>query len=617
MNEHPSMDQLLLDRLNEAIENNLDNEQFGVEDLAKESGLSRSQLHRKLNSLTGQSASQMIREFRLKKAMELLQDNTATVAEISYLVGFGSPTYFNTCFNDYFGYSPGEVKLRKTTPRILRQSISKRSILISLSALILLVLVFYTARFVIAPATRDLGPMINDRSIAVLPFVNVSDDPEHEALCDGLTVDMIHHLGGIRSFTKVISRSSVMSLKNSNKKMPEIATELKVNLILECSFQQIGDSIKIIAALIDAVNDNQLWSDSFERHVRDILEIQSDIATQIAARLKAEITDEEKARLNKKPTESLEAYILLKKGLYKFWDRPMDLQGAIDLFKKAIEKDPELAEGYAALADAYLTADISFLGDKSIPVENPLSLVQKALDLDPELAEGYRIFGDILCGKEWNFSKAEAAYKTAVELDPQNSWSKWHYASFLVQMGRAAEGLPYQEKAVELDPTDPGLLIELSKFYFYAGNKEKAAEMMDEYESLFRSENLGGWLGLTYFYLNKLEKAIEYLENDKENILHSSFLAIAYTKNGQDQKAQPLLDRLKLISEENVGTSPEYSVGLYYSGTGQKEKALDWLERAYNSHDTELYWLKTEPMFKTLHGDPRYEKLLRKIGFPE
>ena len=139
---------------------------------------------------------------------------------------------------------------------------------------------------------------------------------------------------------------------------------------------------------------------------------------------------------------------------------------------------------------------------------------------------------------------------------------------------------------------------------------------MEEFESFFQNEGVGG-LGLNYLYLNKLEKAIENLEKRKDIPLISSYLAIAYTKNGQIQKAQPLVDRLKLISEENAATSPEYSLGLYYSGIGQKEEALDWLERAYDSHDSELSWLKTEPMFKILHGDPRYEELLRKIGFPE
>ena len=457
-----------------------------------------------------------------------------------------------------------------------------------------------------------------ENSIAVLPFVNLSGDPEQEALCDGLTEEIIHHLSRIKSFTKVISRSSVMSLKNSDKTLPEKAVLLKVNTVLEGSFQKSGDQIKITAQLIDAVNDNQLWSEIYERPFGEIFEIESDIAKNIATKFQAEITDEEEIRLNKKPTESSEAYILLKKGHYKIrYGISKDWQGAIDLFKKAIELDPGMAEGYSALARTYLAADIFFLGDKSIPVEDPLPFVQEALRLDPDLVAGYLVLGRIKDSKEWNFPEAEAAYKKALELDPQNAGSNYNYGYFLVKMGRAAEALPYQEKALKLDPISPLFLSTLAKFYIYAGNKEKAIDILEEYESLFPDENRKGTNGQNYFYLNMLGKAIENLEKRKDIPLFSSYLAIAYTKNGQIQKAQPLVDHLKLISEKKAATSPEYSLGLYYSGIGQKEDALYWLERAYKSHDSELYWLKTEPMFKTLHGDPRYEKLLRKIGFPE
>jgi TolB-like protein len=458
---------------------------------------------------------------------------------------------------------------------------------------------------------------INDRSIAVLPFVNLSSDPEQEALCDGLTEEIILHLNRIKSFTKVISRSSVMSLKNSDKTLPEKAELLKVRTVLESSFQQSGNQIKIITRLIDAVNDNQLWFEIYERPFGEIFEIQSDIAKNIAAKFQAEITDEEEIRLDKKPTESSEAYILLKKGYYKMrFDISPDFQGAIDLFKKAIEIDPGLADAYVALAKVYLEADRSFRGDKSIPVEDPLPLVQEALRLDPELAVGYIMLGEIKANKEWDFPEAEAAKKKAVELDPQNAAANLDYGYLLAHMGRASEALPYAVKAVELDPTWPYALSSLAKFYFFAGNKEKATEVMEEYESFFQNV-IGGGIGRNYLYLNMLEKAIENLEKVKENQILSGFLAIAYTKNGQNQKAQPLVDRLKLISQKKAATSPEYTVGLYYSGTGQKEEALYWLERSYNSHDSELYWLKIEPMFKTLHGDPRYEELLRKIGFPE
>ena len=538
-----------------------------------------------------------------------------------FILSIGFP--LNLVFAWIYDITPDGIKKTENIDQksILKSSRLNKVIIVSLSIIIILLLfnpfqntTSHNAENVEGIKTAEpIAPLV--KSIAVLPFVNMSGDPEQEALCDGLTEEIIHHLTRIKSFTKVISRSSVMSLKNSDKTLPEKAALLKVNTVLEGSFRQSGDQIKITAQLIDAVNDNHLWSEIYERPFGDIFEIQSDIAKNIAAKFYANITEEEAIRLDKKPTESSEAYILLKKGIYKFGTA--DFQGGIDFIKKAIETDPGLAEAYKALAWAYLSADLYFIGDKSIPVEDPLPLVQKALRLDPELAEGYMVLGRIKHWKEWNFPEAEAAYKKAVELDSQNSIPIFDYAEFLLQMGRASEALPYIEKIVELSPTSRGLLNQLAKFYFYAGNKEKAIDIMEENESLFQNENRDGATGLNYLYLNSLEKAIEDLEKVKETPLYSGFLAIAYSKNGQDQKAQPLVDRLKRISEKKAATSPEYSVGLYYSGIGQKEEALYWLERAYKSHDTELYWLKTEPMFKTLHGDPRYEELLRKIGFPK
>ncbi len=536
-----------------------------------------------------------------------------------FLIAIGLPIWI--IFSWVYEITPEGLKKTVTVSKdqSITEATNKRLNIIIIITLIIAIVVAFVNKPMPNTSSQTYPPTAVEaeisKSIAVLPFINMSGDPEQEALCDGLTEEIIHHLGRIKSFTKVISRSSVMSLKNSVKTLPEKAALLKVNTVLEGSFQQSGDRIKITVQLNDAVNDNQLWSEIYERPFGDIFEIQSDIAKNIAARFKAEITDEEEIRLNKKPTESSEAYILLKKGYYKIRTTSPDYRGAIDFFKKALEIDPGLAEAYAALAITYLAADLYFTGDKSIPVEDPLTLVQKALRLDPELAQGYRVLGRIKHYK-WDFPEAEAAYKKALELDPQNSLSNWSYAGFLVQKGRAAESLPYIEKAVEQDPTAPGNLSTLARFYIYAGNKEKTTEIMEEFESLFPNEN-PGLIGINYLYLNMLKKAIENLEKVKENPLWSAFLAIAYTKNGQNQKAQPLVDRLKLISEKKAATSPEYSVGLYYSGTGQKEEALYWLERAYNSRDSELFYLKTEPMFKTLHGDPRYEELLRKIGFPK
>ncbi|MCK5442225.1 MAG: tetratricopeptide repeat protein, partial [Maribacter sp.] len=421
-----------------------------------------------------------------------------------FLIAIGLPIWI--IFSWVYEITPEGLKktVKVSKDRSIAQATNKRlNIIIIITLIIAIVVAFVNKPMPNISSQTNLPTAVEagiGRSIAVLPFINMSNDPEQEALCDGLTEEIIHHLSRIKSFTKVISRSSVMSLKNSDKTLPEKAALLKVRTVLEGSFQQSGDRIKITAQLIDAANDNNLWSEIYERPFGDIFEIQAEIAKNIAAKFQAEITDEEEARLDKKPTESSEAYILLKKGLYKSWGNQPDLRGAIDLYKKAIETDPGLAEAYTALAEAYLVADIWYRGDKSIPVEDPLPLVQEALRLDPELADGYVMLAQIKHWKEWNFPEAETAYKKALELDPRNTSSNYIYAEFLIQMGRASEALPYIEKVVELAPTTNSYLSELAKFYFYAGNKEKAADIMEEYESLFQNE-LPGQKGLNYLYL--------------------------------------------------------------------------------------------------------------------
>ena len=480
--------------------------------------------------------------------------------------------------------------------------------------LLVIVAMYVYPRFLANTGVSD-EIIVDDKSIAVLPFKNMSGDPEQEALCDGLTEEIIHHLTLIKSFDKVISRSSAMSFKNSDKTLPEIAGLLKVNIVLEGSFRQSGDQIKISAQLIDAINDNNLWSEIYERPFGDIFDIQSEIAKNIAAKFKAEITLEEEIRLDKKPTESSEAYILLKKGWYKLGPGD-DNKGAIDLMKKALEIDPGYAEAYARLAYLFLFFDVSFQGDKSISLEDPMPLVQKALDLDPELGHAYMTLGAIHFWKEWDFLKAEKAYKRAVELDPKNSFSYILYSGFLIKMGRAVEAIPYRERAFALDPTSTNALASLAEAYFFSANYENATETLMEFESLFPNQYSGS-VGQTHLYLGNLEKAIKILESRLERSViprYISCLAIAYAKNGQDQKALDLVDQLKQMSREKAAGSPEYFTALFYSGTGQKEEALLWLEKAYDSHDTELTWLKVDPMFKPIHDDPRYQELLRNGG---
>ncbi len=241
MNEEASMDQLFLEKVHEAIENNFSKENFGVDELAHEIGISRSQLHRRLKLLTGQSASQMIREFRLKKAFELLQHKAGTASDISYKVGFGSPSYFNTCFNEYFGYPPGKVKRIRSSGSTKKYSISRKFIFISLATLMVV-----ASAFIIYLETR-----INDKSIAVLPFKSLSDDPEKQYLADGVMDAILLHLSKIEDL-RVIDRTSVEQYREPDRKANTICKELDVAYLLEGSFQKYGDQARLIVQLIQA-----------------------------------------------------------------------------------------------------------------------------------------------------------------------------------------------------------------------------------------------------------------------------------------------------------------------------------------------------------------------------
>jgi len=248
-----------------------------------------------------------------------------------------------------------------------------------------------------------------------------------------------------------------------------------------------------------------------------------------------------------------------------------------------------------------------------------LPLVQKALTLNPELGWAYTALGAIKFWKEWNFVEAEKAYKKGVKLDPKHGQCNNRYAEFLIKIGRATEAIPYRKKLVELDPISPGRMRDLAEAYFFSGKNGEALAILDELESLFPDQG-SGEAGQIHLYLDSLEKAIVYLENAVEDKPIARFLgclAIAYAKHGQDQKAQEVLERLIHIGQSKAGGSPDYFTALYYSGTMQNEKAIEWLEKAYDSHDTELTWLKADPMFKSLHDDPGYQELLRRVGFPE
>ena len=281
MKNGASIDQLFLEEVHEVIENNLSQVDFGVDELAHKIGISRSQLHRRLKIITGKSASKMIKEIRLNKAFEMMQSSGSTAADISFRVGFSSPSYFNTCFHEYFGYPPGKVRHNKSPESRKKHAISRKYLIILLAAIIVAVstLILY------------LDTRIANNSIAVLPFTYLGDDPEMQYLADGVMNAIVLHLSKIEGL-KVMDRTSVERYRETDKSAVHIGQELNVAYLLEGSFQKYGDQVRLIVQLIRPGKEGHIWAQEYDRYWKDIFSVQSEVAQTIAREIRVVIKPE-------------------------------------------------------------------------------------------------------------------------------------------------------------------------------------------------------------------------------------------------------------------------------------------------------------------------------------
>jgi TolB-like protein/AraC-like DNA-binding protein len=388
MADAPIVENDFLIQLTSIVEKNIANEQFGVSELADEMNMSRSNLLRKVKKLTNLSVSQLINQVRLKRAMELLKKSSYNVSEVSLQVGFGSTSYFIKCFREFYGYPPGEVGKREeaglSTEPVASGNIAgnqKRRLLIlggSVVGVLLIALVAY-----IAWPTSTSKAL--EKSIAVLPFKNESNDSSNVYLINGLMESTLSNLQKIKDL-RVISRTSVERYRNTSRSMPELAKELNVTYFVEGSGQKIGDHILLNIQLIDGSNDRHLWAKQYRREAKDIFALQQEIAKNIADEIEVIITPEEKKRIEKNPTENLVAYDLFLKGKELFYQsKPESLRASIPYFLQAIEHDNKFALAYANAVMVYYYLDV-FQIDKKYQREVN-NFADKAMLYDSKLAE--------------------------------------------------------------------------------------------------------------------------------------------------------------------------------------------------------------------------------------
>ncbi|CAM4231787.1 helix-turn-helix domain-containing protein [Gillisia limnaea] len=639
MDNQLSMDEKFLKKLVDILETNLENEQFGVGQLATAMGLSRSQLHRKLNAINGKSTSRFIREFRLEKAMEMLKNNVATASEIAYKVGFSSPSYFNTSFNQYYGYPPGEVKFRNplndedseeiqtsndNTATLTSKSrlFNKRTYVIATLA-ILLIASFsyynYTNSETTIITENEEPVALSENSIAVLPFKNMSGSPENEAFCDGMTTAIISRLSKIKGINKVISLTSMMNYKDNKKSMQEIAKELKVRYILESGFQKSGNDIKINLQLIDGKSDKLFWSQEYKGTYDSIFKVQALVAEMVAKKLDANITEEEQTDIQQAMTKNMEAYDNYLQGVYVSSNySAKNYIASRKYFERAIALDSSFAEAYVRLGYTYSMLGTWF-GNLSKMKADSLAapFFKKALQLDPNNLELlYRRAEKELFN--WNFKVADSMLNEYTRHMGENFLSDFLY----LMLGRYDEVIESINNQIKEDPNALYNKIETVYAYYFKGDIETSLHLMNK--GLMLNPNFEftyDHFGNIYIDMKNYEKAKDVLEtglqiSDKRHASMLIHLAIAYHYLGNEKKSLEYLN--EVIDRANKG-EPEIIVFVahYYARLGKNDEAFKWLDKAYKKHEVDLIWLKADPNLLMLKNDPRYKVLCNKIGFPD
>jgi TolB-like protein/class 3 adenylate cyclase len=456
-------------------------------------------------------------------------------------------------------------------------------------------------------------------SIAVLPFDNLSGDPDQEMMCDGLTEEIIHYLSTIKVFDKVISRSSVMTFKNSEKTIPEIANLLNVNFILEGSYRQSGDRLRITAQLIDATSDSHLWTEIYERPVGDIFDIQSDIAKKIANNLKVEISSGENAQITRKPTENFEAYNLYLRGRF-FWHRRMeeDLNKSIHYFNQSLELDSTYALAYAGLADSYFIMAWWGWYPKNEGFNKGKELALKALSINNDISEAHATLGGIAAWHEWNWEEAEKEIKTAITLNPNNATAFQYYSELLDILGKDNEARDQINIALKLNPNSY-TMNDLSAMYYYHNTEYQKAneESKKALEINIYSRTMLRILK-SYVKVGFNQEAVEHVKNIvsiDDSINNNDLLDGIYQKSGMTGIITWFINWMLLNEQEgnyNIPSVNYYAASLY-AIIGDAQNAIEYLEKGMEIGDNNMPRINNNQDFDLIRTDPRFISLLRKM----
>jgi len=652
MNDPYSNESAFTGKLNEIILSNLENEHFGVKELAREIGMSRFNLNRKLHLISHKTINQYIREVRLQRAMEILcQEPSVTASEVAFKVGFSSPAYFSTCFSEYYGYPPGEARKRDfltqgethepppQDPLVAKQdpaqtgtkihSLKKKTwrTIAVVSFLIVFVVSLSYYFFLRNPGDfkflTNHGSRGQKKSIAVLPFINDSKDPDNEYFINGIMEAILDDLSKIKDL-EVRPRTSVELYRNKRTiSIPQIANELGVNYIIEGSGQKIGDQVSLVIQLIEASSDKHLFSLRYNLKLEDIFNLQSEVAIKVASEIKAVITSEEKELIEKTPTTNVDALNLYLQAndLHKIaesegkWELEIKAER---LYKRAIEFDSTYADPYVSLGWIIFNRNL----------DSALHLANRALYFDPKNAEAYSLKGYVYWYKGQE-NDAEDAYLQSIKFKPNNSAAFRFLGELYFYQGRCYDAIKNQLQAFHLENNSMQERNNLETFCsslyilgFYAEGKKYSAKLLEldndssrfywglatvdldlgDYNSALKSslkmyacdtEDSDNILMLfhTYLYLRDfkeafllMQKYIGIMKHQGRAIEPDYLFGFAYLENGMKKEADFHFDgtikemyRLIQLDQPSVTCWAYLTLTKVYSARGEKEKAMETL----------------------------------------
>ncbi|PYU61290.1 MAG: hypothetical protein DMG55_08165 [Acidobacteria bacterium] len=509
------------------------------------------------------------------------------------------------------------TRRQASAPSVLpteKRPIRRRVLLggVAVLALFAIILALYRS----SAAKRTTHPAIN--SLAVLPLKNLSGDPGQEYLADGMTEALIGYLSRIHDL-RVISRTSAMHFKDSSLAVPEIARTLRVDAIVEGSVIREGSRIRVHAQLIRAATDEHFWSETYDRELREVLALQSDVAQSIARKVEVTVTGKEHERLTAARPVSPEVYESYLKGRFAKGNNRAEIEESIAYFEEAIRKDRTFAPAYVGLADAYDSLGLVFIGVPPGEVRpKVIGAARKALELDPELAEAHVRLADVY-QKTWRWSDAEAEYKRALELKPNDPSAHLGFASWLLCRGRTEEALRWAQRARELDPLG-AIGSGTGGILFYARRYDEAMHELRSALAVRPDDAMALWyLGFVLTAKGQPEEAIPVLERAVSISDRSpgviGVLVRAYAHAGRRPDALRLLAELK--RRRQAGYIPAAAFVNGYLGLGENDEAFAWLERAYQEQSNILQFLKVHPYFDPLRDDSRFRDLLRHVGLEQ